>query len=374
MPPRKKNMGRTKKGAPPPSPDEAPVKRRRASSLAQLVAEMHEYRPVQWLRTGVHAIDLIIGQGIPSGRMVEVMGDPSTAKSAFGYVILAAYQRSGGYAFLLDSEQKTYDEFAKRMGVDFDKIGYSKADSIDDCVRLIGQIVKLADPATPTVIVWDSIASTPGAEEFEKVTDSGEKGGVSGSGGAKAERARQLSTIFRATLGKMAQKGVTLVAMNQLRTNFNFATGYTSLESTGGRAGKYHAAARLIMRPKGRIRAQNADIVTGIQIECEALKNTLAPPFRKAIVKFKFDTGFDTCSGLDELLLRHGRIVTKAGWLCYKDKSFRRSDMDRIVIEIPEMTEPLKGTVEINEVTAQVPGFADDQKEAPVETAMEAED
>lgn len=360
FPRKSKGVGRAKKGAPPSDSEPKMPKVRAATSLSQLISQMHQYRPVRWMKTGIHAIDLIVGNGLPDGRMIEVMGDPSTAKSAFGYVVIGAFQRAGGYAFLLDSERKTFDEFAKKMGVDFDKLGYSEANSIDECVKTLGRIVKLADPEVPTLIVWDSIASTPGAEEFEKVTE--DEKGVAG-GGAKAERARQLSTIFRGTLGEVAKKGVTLLTINQLRTNFNFMSGYTTLESSGGRAGKYHAAVRMMMRPKGRIRHQTADVVTGIQVECEAIKNTVAPPFRKAIVRFKFDTGFDNVSGLDELLLRHGRIVTKAGWLCYKDRSFRKSDMDRIIVEVPEILDPLKGTLETSDTTATVPGFVPEETE-----------
>jgi len=52
----------------------------------------------------------VIGAGIPRGRMIEVMGENSTAKSAFGYHAIGAFQRAGGKCILIDSEAKADSE------------------------------------------------------------------------------------------------------------------------------------------------------------------------------------------------------------------------------------------------------------------------
>jgi len=300
---------------------------------------MHEYRPLEWIRSGIPAIDLIIGGGIPRGRFVEVVGDPATAKSTFAYMAIGAFQRAGGKCILLDSEQKTDRGFAEKMGVNWNDMGYSIGKNIDECIKIIGQVSGLADPKIPTLIVWDSIASTPGADELEEILDD------KGLGSEKAMRARQLSAGYRATLGECSQKGVTLLGINQLRAKLNFM-GMTTLDAPGGRAGKYHASVRIMMRNKGKIRDKERDVIIGIAVECEAIKNTCSAPFRRATLRFHFDTGFVPYSGLDEILLRHGRITQKAGWLAFGEKTFRGADLERIVAEIPEIIEPFKGTIE----------------------------
>ena len=306
-----------------------------------MIAQMYEYKPIEWIRTGIPAIDLVVGAGIPRGRFIEVVGEYATAKSAFGYVVIGAFQRAGGQCILLDSEQKTDINFAQKMGADMSpgKIGYSKAKNIKECVQIIGRVAQQADPKTPTLIVWDSIAATPGSEELEDHVSNAE------FKGEMASRARYFSAAFRAVLNELTQKGVTLIGINQLRTTFNFM-GRASQESSGGKAPKYAAAVRLRLSNRGKIRHIAADVVTGVTIEVEAIKNTMAPPFRKTTLKFKFDSGFVHYSGLDELLLRHGRIQQKGGWLTYKDKSFHAGDIERIVAEVPELILPLSGVLD----------------------------
>ncbi len=300
---------------------------------------MNDYVPIEWVRTGIPVIDLIVGSGIPRGRFIEVIGDPATAKSVFGFIMSAAFQRAGGIAIYLDSEAKVDRPFAELFGVDFESLGYTASVNLDQAVQMIGRVAKTADPKVPTIIVWDSIAATPGAEELD---DALEKGIES----EKAKRARFLSSAFRVVLAELAAKKVTLLGINQLRTKMDFRSGYTSLDSPGGRAIKYHAGLRLHFRSRQKIRNIASDVVEGQKIEVEAVKNTVAPPFRKAVMNFRFDSGFEVYSGLAELLIRHGRIESSGGWLSYKGRKFRSAEIDHIVTEMPELLLPISGVAE----------------------------
>jgi recombination protein RecA len=309
------------------------------ASFEALIATLDDFEETEWVRTGIPAIDLIIGEGIPRGRFIEVVGDPATAKSALGYVVIAAFQRAGGAAILLDSEAKTDKKFAEMLGVDWSKLGYKLVKDLPDAIRIIGRVAQTANKKTPTIIVLDSIAATSRADELEEAVSD------DGIPAEKGSRARTLTAAFRATLGELSRKRVTLLGINHLKMSFNFM-GYTTKESPGGRAIKYHAAIRLMMRTKGKIVDTQYDVVTGIEIETEAIKNEVAAPFRKAKMKFYFDTGFKQYSGLSELLLRHRRLKEAGGWLSFGDKKFRAKDIERIVSEVPELLEPLAGTME----------------------------
>jgi recombination protein RecA len=325
-------------------------------NLAKLISQLHGYKPVDWIRTGIPAIDLVIGAGIPRGRMVEVVGEYATAKSALGYIVIGAFQRAGGQCILLDSEAKTDKGFAEKIGnFEWDKIGYLQPKSIKESIQLIGKVAQQADPKIPTILVWDSLAATAGSDELEfAISDEERKSEM-------AARARELSASFRATQGELSRNNVTFFVINQLRTKLNFM-GKSFQESSGGKAPKYHAAVRLMMRMKGKIRHKERDVITGVAIDIEAMKNTMAPPFRHATLKFKFDTGFDPYSGLDEFLLRHGRITQRAGWLVYGDKTFRGADMERIAAEMPGLVAPLFGIIDggVAPESAEIPPGAEE--------------
>ena len=333
------------------------------SNLTAYLATFQDYQPIEWVRSGVAAIDLVIGGGIPRGRFIEVVGEPSTAKSAYVYTVIGAFQRAGAECVLIDSEAKADKEFVERLGVNFEKLHYAKGATIDECIRLLGNVAKMADPKQPVLVVWDSLASTPGAWEMEQHMD--EKKEFTGE---KASRARLFSAAFRAVLGDLTRKQVTFIGVNQLRTKFNFM-GSTSMEAPGGKAIKYHSALRLMMRMRGRVKHKTHDVVTGMLVECEAIKNTLAAPFRKCQVRLDFATGFAMYSGLDELLLRHGRIQQKAGWLVYKDKTFRAGDLERVITEMPDLLDPLNSVIGDN--VAPIDLSSGEAKEGSTEPATE---
>lgn len=350
----------------PPSKKELKEEKKKAGgSLSAYLSSFRQYQPIEWIRTGIPAIDLVIGNGIPLGRFIEVLGEHSTAKSAFGYCVIAAFQRAGAECMLIDSEAKADKSFIERLGVDWSKLHYSAGETLKSCVHILGKIAKLADPKKPVLVVWDSIASTPGAWEMGEHMD--EKKDFTGE---KASRARFLSAAFRAVLGELARKQVTIIAINQLRTKFNFM-GHSSMETPGGKAPKYHSGVRIRMREKGKIKHKATDVVTGIQLEVEAIKNTVAPPFRKCYVKFYFETGFAAYSGLDELLLRHGRIHQKAGWLQFGEKTFRGGEIERLISEMPGLIDPLSGTLDSVSPGLDLSSDGDNPEEVPKEPESE---
>lgn len=307
----------------------------------RLLAGLHDWSPTEYIRIGIPALDLVLGQGIPRGRMMEVVGEPATAKSAFALTAAAAFQRSGGIAIYLDSEQKTDRDFAIRLGVDWGKIRYYQVESIEELQKILGRTAKTAPPGLPVVVIVDSLAGTPGADEL---------GDLLSEGGAKATeglaRARKFSTTFRTALHALSKRNVTLLCVNQLRVKINMF-GPSGTEPPGGKAPKFHSTIRLMFRAKEKIASmRNRDVIVGQMIEVETLKNTCAPPFRKAKLVFKFDSGFEPYSGFKEFLLRYGRISEEGNVLVYKGRKFRGAELPAIIAEMPELLAPLNGTIE----------------------------
>lgn len=361
--PAKKSSSSAQKPSSPSAPRPNP------KAFIEFLGSLKEYEPIEWVRSGIPAVDLVIGAGLPRGRFIEIVGEPSTSKSAFGYAVIAAFQRAGGKCVLIDSEAKAERSFVERFGVNFEDLSYSKGASIKEVVQLLGRVAQMADPALPVLVIWDSIAATRGAEELDLHVSDKE------FTGEKAARARYLSAAFRALCGDLARKKVTFIAVNQLRTKFNFM-GSVSMEAPGGKAPKYHAAVRIQMKDIGKIKHQDVDVVVGMKVLFKAIKNSCSSPFRYTTLTFKFDTGYDMYSGLDELLIRHRRVEQKAGWLSYAGKTFRPGDLERIVAEVPEIIAPINGVLETGDhqtssdsASGDPAANAGDAEEAPKEEA-----
>ena len=95
--------------------------------------KVEQLAPVQnFLSTGCTVLDLAIANqlpgGIPRGRITQIYGSNSTAKSVLASTILGDAQRRGFNAFLADIEHTLDPEFAKLYGLDCDskklELGY----------------------------------------------------------------------------------------------------------------------------------------------------------------------------------------------------------------------------------------------------------
>lgn len=245
-----------------------------------------------------------------------------------------AAREAGVYRTTLFRWLKAYPDFFGRNHKVISVEDAGTVDTFDLCVEGSNNFVANG------VVVHNSIAATPGADELEEATSD------AGMPPEKASRARALSGSLRATLMELSRNGVTLVGINQLRVTMNFWSGNSGKDSPGGRAIKYHAAVRLIFKPRGRMVDRTKGVITGQAIEVEAIKNNCSRPFRKAELKFRFAEGFVPYSGLDELLLRHRRITKVAGWLQYKGQKFRAEELESIAGEHPELLAPIRGDVE----------------------------
>lgn len=282
----------------------------------------------------------MIGGGIPLGRFIEIIGENSTAKTGLLLQIIAAFQRAGHDAVLLEPEAKLDPDWAQRLGVDWAALHYDQPEDLKWLTQFLARVGTTASAKKPVVIGVDSLAAVPGIGELEAAESE------EGMGEEKMKRARHLSQMLRATLLQLSKKNVTLIAINQLRTKVDFRTGYSGFDSTGGKAIKYHTAVRLNMKNRGRLKTKVGDVTVGIQVEVEAIKNQMAPPFRATKMRFRFETGFDRWFGLDELLIRYGRVENIGGWLSFKGRKFRRSEIEQVAAEMPEILEPIRGVIE----------------------------
>lgn len=309
------------------------------AAVQALAKTYNDYRAIRSVRTGIHAVDLAIGDGIPRGRFIEVVGDPSAFKSAFGYNVIAAFQNSGGIAALFDEEAKADKKFAEMNGVKWDDMIYIVASSIEDLVLKMEELIdkiRAFDSVSPIVIVWDSIGGTPSINELE---DENLKTSE------MAVRARLIASAFRRVIHKMHARDVTLIGINHMKTKIGIVYG-PKMDSPGGRAVKYHSSVRILFGPGRRIQVppvQEGKVV-GVMGWAQVIKNNVGPPFRKADLRFFWEDGlgFDEYYGLAELLATQGRFkFGKPGFFIYENLKFRAKDVSMIASKRPEILKAL---------------------------------
>ena len=85
--------------------------------------------PVSVISTGSISLDAALGVGgVPRGRVVEIYGPESSGKTTLALHVIAEAQALGGVAAFIDAEHALDATYAKRLGVDTDKLIVSQPD------------------------------------------------------------------------------------------------------------------------------------------------------------------------------------------------------------------------------------------------------
>lgn len=161
---------------------------------------------VELINTGSLILDSIIGGGVPKGRIIEIYGTEASGKTSIALTMAANVQKEGGNVVFLDVEQAFDPKYAKKLGVDIDKLGFAQPVIAEDVLKIV---MELASSNTVDMIVIDSVASmVPKGEsevEFEKATI--------------GLLARLMSKALKQIAPVANKNNCTIVFLNQVRDN-----------------------------------------------------------------------------------------------------------------------------------------------------------
>ncbi len=234
--------------------------------------------------TGLDVVDnYVIGcGGLPEGRVIELFSEEGAGKSTFAYTFLAAAQRANGIAVLAETEQVFDPVRASLFGVNLDELLILNGEYLE---MLVQQFETTMDAiaekgVAPCTLVWDSVAQTPTEAEW--------KDGFIG-GGRVGDRAKALSLAMRTVTPKISKSRTSFVAVNQVRDNIgvHFGDKYTT---PGGHAIKFAASVRLQIWGGKAVKEGTEHI--GKDITLIAVKNKMAPPFRKCRLRLDYEHGW----------------------------------------------------------------------------------
>jgi recombination protein RecA len=296
--------------------DKAGVK----AELLKLIKELKKPEPVEWMRTGIHALDLILGGGIPVGRIIEIFGPELSTKSTLAWMIGKVVQQRDGAIILCDAEATEPVENMEKLGVDTNFVfrpnfQIETVEQVRDFVAKTVGDIRAISKDIPIVVIWDSIAATQAEDEWKdfegrKLRDT-EIPGV---------RARAIASYLRQNTGWFKEQGVTMICVNQLRDKIGVMFGRKN-DSTGGRALKYGASIRLELIRSTKLK--DGEDTKGFIVIAHVHKHKFAPPFRKTELEFRFASGFDNYIGLEDVLESAGRIKKiKGGGVIVGEEKF----------------------------------------------------
>lgn len=307
----------------------------------------------RWLSTNSVLLDYAIANkksgGVPSGRIIELSGLPSTGKSHIALELCRTVQREGGLVVYVDTENATMPEKLAQVGINVkQRFVYIDSHCTEEVMAVIESTVRkaksIADKNLPILVVWDSVAATSPKAELEGEYDQNTVG----------LQARTLSKGMRKITGVLGEYGVTLLCLNQLRMKINSYMGDPYV-TPGGAAIPFHSSVRIRLTGEGTALKDAAGNVIGIKVPLKIIKNKVAPPFKSFDISIIFGKGIVESEQLLDTLVdwfdvnkeatKNGRIIKLEGkgkqWKSLSvfdaqtgellhDKKFQKCDFDAL--------------------------------------------
>lgn len=247
--------------------------------------------------TGCLSLDLALGVGgVPRGRIIEIFGPEASGKTTLAQHIIAEVQKMGGTAAFVDAEHALDPEYAKKIGVQIDKLYISQPDTGEQALEIVETLVR---SNAIDIIVIDSVAAlTPKAE-------------IEGDMGQQhmGLQARLMSQALRKLAGIISKSKTVVVFINQTRMKIGIVFGNPET-TTGGMALKFYSSVRIEVRRAAQIK--QAERIIGNRVKVKIVKNKVAAPFTTCEFDIMYNEGISLTGDLIDLGVRRG-VIAKSG-------------------------------------------------------------
>ena len=259
---------------------------------------------VNVIPTGSIGLNIALGVGgYPRGRIIEIYGPESSGKTTLAIHAIAEAQKAGGIAAIIDAEHAFDRFYAEKLGVDVNNLLISQPDSGEQALEIADQLIR---SSAIDIIVVDSVAAlTPKAELDGDMGDN--KVGL---------QARLMSQALRKLTASINKTNTTCIFINQLREKIGVMFGNPET-TTGGNALKFYSSVRLDIRKTSVIK--DGENSLGSQTRVKVVKNTVAPPFRKAEFDIMYGEGISRTGELVDLGVEAGEVKKSGAWFSYGD-------------------------------------------------------
>ena len=287
---------------------------------------------VDVIPTGSLGLDIALGiGGLPKGRIVEIFGPESSGKTTLTLQAIAECQKQGGTCAFIDAEHALDPIYARKLGVDVDKLMVSQPDNGEQALEIADMLVR---SGAVDMIVIDSVAAlTPKAEIEGEMGDS-----------HMGLQARLMSQALRKITGSAKRSNCLVVFINQIRMKIGVMFGSPET-TTGGNALKFYASVRLDIRRIGSVK--DGEEILGSETRVKVIKNKMAPPFKQTEFQIMYGEGINRLGEIIDLGVDIGAIGKSGAWYSYGSGKIGQGKANTVkyLTEHPEIVQEVEAKI-----------------------------
>lgn len=267
-------------------------------AVAGLARSVAVYKSLPLIETGVLAFDGLFGGRMPSGKILEFAGLEGTGKTTLLCYVARCLAERGLKTAFIDTERAISPSMITGTGMET-YLGREIHIIEESTYRGISTIMDQLIFSDVSLIVIDSIVGAKPAKLLMMNVEDVEPG----------LNARIQSTFFQKYKDLLAMRGITLALINQMRTKIRF-TAQTTVEPAAGRALRFFADARFILRTKEILKRVRDGVEEeyGADILVQTLKNKLSGNQAPAPMTIIFGQGVSNAAYLVDLLIEKKKI------------------------------------------------------------------
>lgn len=295
--------------------------------------------------SGWFSLDLALGGGIPMGKASEIYGKFGSGKSNLAMRLIAEHQRMypDKTCTWVDAEGTFDENWAKKFGIDIDKLALVYPDYGEQATDIIEAIIHAPDCG---LVVLDSLPSMLNIREMEKSAEIRNVGGP-------AFLVTGLIRKVAVALSVSRKKGgtPTFVGINQIRVNIG--TRSHDKESTPGGKALEHAVSlklrlysREVKDPKYHKELPVINDTTFMIKKKKFPVVSVKGDFQMALIPHKgLKVGqCDDFNLLKSYMESHGILVKeKNSWVFNEDQEFKTlKDLKAMLLENPDLEHEVK--------------------------------
>lgn len=321
--------------------------------MAKRAREKIEEQPVIYFKpvakkefssTGCAKFDCDLGGGWVLGRIGNIVGDKSTAKSGLACEAVINFLKAypEGAAFYRETEAAFDSSYAQSMGLPIDKVDFGDPEkpvtTVEEFAKDLAIFVnKQTALGKPGIYVLDSLDALSDESEMER--DIGE--GTFGMAKAKA-----MSILFRTIARKLERTRILLIIVSQVRDKINVSFGEKHTRS-GGRALDFYASHIVFLSKVKDLKRtiKGIERTYGVIVRAKVKKNKVGVPGRECDFEYHFFFGVEDFLTSYNWLEQVKRLPEKYKTLSYEkmtDDEYRQvtkeigEDVKRVWAEIEQ--------------------------------------